>query len=332
MSISVMTEIASKRDIEPLQGVFLESMYCCLSPAGASLLQGRREHPLQGRPQVSVSTEYPWFINRTWRFARLTPVCRKLTASSPALYPFGMTTFKTLWESPSAELALPENEVHVWRVALDPPTARIKELAQTLSADECERASRFHFEEHRGHYIVARGVLRALLARYLDKSPETLRFIYGEHGKPALDEEALCFNLSHSGTLALYALARNRTVGIDVEYMREKVAREQIAGRFFAPQEVAALKAVSAELKEAAFFKCWTRKEAYLKARGDGISVPLDSFAVGLGEETALLGCKPDPGEVARWSLQGLDPGPGYAAALCVEGNDWMPRCYQWKG
>lgn len=242
-----------------------------------------------------------------------------------------MTRCKTLWEASPAALALPENEVHVWRVALDPPTARIEELKETLSTDESRRASRFHLEAHRGHYIVARGVLRALLSRYLDRPPEALRFIYGEHGKPALDEGSLHFNVSHSRALALYALARERQVGVDIEYMRKKVAREQIAERFFAPQEVAALQATAAELQEAAFFKCWTRKEAYLKARGDGISLPLDSFVVALGEEAALLRYEGDPGEVARWSLRGVDPGPGYAAALCAEGNDWQLRCYQWK-
>ena len=243
-----------------------------------------------------------------------------------------MTRCKTLWEASPAAFAVPENEVHVWRVDLDSPTARIEELRQTLSADESRRASRMHLEAHRGHYIVARGVLRALLSRYLDRPPEKLSFIYGEHGKPALDEGSLCFNLSHSHDLALYALARDdRQVGIDVEYIRKKAARQRIAERFFAAQEVAALQATAAELQEAAFFECWTRKEAYLKARGDGISLPLDSFVVALGEEAALLRCEGDPGEVARWSLRGMDPGPGYAAALCAEGNDWRLRCYQWE-
>ncbi len=219
----------------------------------------------------------------------------------------------------------------MWRADLDQPPPRIRELAQTLSVDECERAERFHCPEQQNRFIVARGVLRILLGGYLNRAPQALRFCYAEHGKPALDEAALRFNLSHSHTLALYAVALNVPVGIDVEYSRRKVAREQVAARFFAPEEVAALEATPIPLKDRAFFACWTRKEAYLKARGDGVSLPLDSFAVALGEKAALLRCEGDPGEVIRWSLQALDPGPDYAAALCVEGACWQLRCYQWS-
>jgi 4'-phosphopantetheinyl transferase len=248
-----------------------------------------------------------------------------------------MTTPESSWEKPPQELALPDGEVHVWRADLDRPAARIEELAQTLSADERERAGRFHFEEHRARFIAARGVLRTLLGRYLSTAPQELKFCYSAHGKPALDglSEAgtLCFNLSHSHTLALYAMNRDRQVGIDVEHRRRNVDDEQVAGRFFARAEVEALQALPEALREAAFFNCWTRKEAYLKARGEGVTRSLDSFAVSLqpGEPAALLNCTSDPGEVARWSLRALNPGPDYAAALCVAGNDWQLRCYQWS-
>ena len=223
----------------------------------------------------------------------------------------------------------------MWRAALQLPSARLEALAPTLSADERERAGRFVFPEHRERFIAARGVLRALLGRYLNRPPEQLEFRYSERGKPALDradQDALCFNLSHSRDLALYAVTRQRQVGIDVEWVRADIADEQIAERFFSPAEVQVLKAVPAASRPVAFFTCWTRKEAYLKARGEGITVPLDGFAVSLrpGEPAALLSCERDSGEVSRWRLQELDPGAGYAAALCVEGRDWEHCCWQW--
>jgi 4'-phosphopantetheinyl transferase len=142
----------------------------------------------------------------------------------------------------------------------------------------------------------------------------------------------LSFNLTHSHQLALYAVTRRREIGVDLEYVRADFADEQIAERFFSPREVAALRTVPENLLKEAFFHCWTRKEAYVKAKGEGLSIPLDQFDVSLapGEPALLLSTRDDPQEADRWSLQALFPGSGYVAALAVEGRTWRLKCWQW--
>src|SRR5205823_1032898 len=159
---------------------------------------------------------------------------------------------------------------------------------------------------------------------------------YNAYGKPALSspesELGLNFNLSHSHHIALYAFTYSRNLGIDVEYMRSNVEYEQLAQHFFSPYENAILHAVPTDLKREAFFNCWTRKEAYIKARGEGLSIPLDVFDVSLrpGEPAALLDSREEAQEVARWSLYELAPGPDYAGAVAVEGHGLHLRCWQW--
>ena len=238
------------------------------------------------------------------------------------------------WEYPPVDLTLPDGEIHIWRAALQLPAARLEPLARLLSADERERAERFKFPEHRDRFIVSRGALRQLLGRYLDAAPQSLDFAYGDHGKPFLcGAEHLHFNLSHSRDLALYAVAQRRQLGIDVEYARRPVNDAEIAERFFAKEEVAAFREVPKARQAEAFYNCWTRKEAYLKARGEGITVSLDSFVVSLkpGEKATLLHCHRFPWEVSRWSLHTLTPQPDYIAALCVENGHGPLRCWQWS-
>jgi 4'-phosphopantetheinyl transferase len=224
--------------------------------------------------------------------------------------------------------------VHVWRAALDMGAAQRERLEQTLSADERERAGRFYFQKDRDQFIVARGVLRTLLGRYLGLPPVQLRFSYSSYGKPSLAPElqGLSFNLSHSHGLALAAVTCDRELGVDVEYIRPEVVEEPIAERFFSTPEVAALRALPAALQPEGFFNCWTRKEAYIKARGEGLSVRLDQFQVSLtpGEPAALLSVQGDPAEAARWSLRELAPGAGYTGAVAVEGHEWLLRCWEW--
>jgi len=233
-------------------------------------------------------------------------------------------------------LALASGEVHVWCATLDQPTSQFLRLAQTLSADEHVRADRYCFTRDRRHFIVGRALLRVILGGYLDVEPDRLRFGYSHHGKPSLAEGSgggiLCFNVSHSQGLALYAVARDRHVGVDLERTRPVDDLEQIAERFFSLREHAALRALPTQMKHEAFFNCWTRKEAYVKARGDGLSLPLDQFDVSLapGEPARLLHNEREPQEVTRWSLQELTPAPGYIAALAVEGHAWQIRCWQW--
>lgn len=238
------------------------------------------------------------------------------------------------WRFPPETLRLDIDEVHVWRAILDQTPSQIQSFLHTLAADEQARAERFYFQTDREHFIVARGVLRAILGFYLNRAPECLSFCYSSHGKPALAWEsggdAVRFNMSHSHGVALYAVTRGREVGIDLEYIRLNLEVDQVAERFFSRREVAMLRALPTEAQRHAFFLCWTRKEAYIKARGEGLSLPLDQFDVSLapGEPAVLLGTQRDPYEVSRWSLQELTPAPGYVAALAVEGHDWRLACW----
>ncbi|HEV2864427.1 MAG TPA: 4'-phosphopantetheinyl transferase superfamily protein [Pyrinomonadaceae bacterium] len=231
-------------------------------------------------------------------------------------------------------------EVHVWRASLKQPPEVLSALAATLSPEELERAARFHFRKDRDSFVVARGALRDILGRYLGVPPRRVRFTYGEFGKPALAAETcgglpLSFNLSHSHELACCAVACGREVGVDVEHLREGVEVLSLAGHFFSRAEVAALGALPPEQRLRGFFNCWTRKEAYIKARGEGLSHPLDAFTVSLepGSRAALLSTERDPAEAARWTLTDLPVGDDYAAALACEGpapvlrrRDWNPR------
>lgn len=229
------------------------------------------------------------------------------------------------------------DEVHVWRATLDQTPSQIQNFRRNLAADEQSRAERFYFERDRGHFIVARGVLRAILGGYLKRAPESFSFCYSSHGKPALAEgsggDAIRFNVSHSHGIALYAATRGREVGVDLEHMRSNLAVAEIAERFFSRQEAAMLRTLPPEAQREAFFRCWTLKEACLKARGEGLSLSLDQIDVSpaRGEPGAVPGTQPDSSEASRWSLQELAPAPGYVAALAVEGHGWHLACWQWS-
>jgi len=227
--------------------------------------------------------------------------------------------------------------VHVWRARLDLSPARLGELERVLSADERERAARFRRDVHRWRYTAGRGILRVLLARYLTVSPQEPRFAYGPHGRPELAEplagSGIRFNVSHSEDLALYAFAVGRDVGIDVEAIREDMETLPLAKRFFAPGEAAILASLPESIRAEAFFTCWTRKEAFIKARGDGLSLPLDEFEVTLspGEPAMLRTTRWDPADAARWSMIELYPAPGFKAALVAAGPLGEIRCFEWQ-
>ena len=237
-------------------------------------------------------------------------------------------------ELTSSGPTLSANDVHVWHACLDDHTAA--DVGCLLSEGEVLRANRFHFTKDRDHYVVARGLLRRLLGGYLGLSGDELRFVYAEKGKPALAESRgslLTFNLAHSHGRAIFVFSQGREVGVDLEFMREDFAGDRIADRFFSQPEIAALANVPLELKQQAFFDCWTRKEAYIKARGDGLSMPLDEFDVAFapGEEAALLRNQKQPEEVSRWKMQSIPAPAGFVAALVVEGHDWKLRTFQVK-
>ena len=241
------------------------------------------------------------------------------------------------WQPVTHPPPLTTDEVHVWRIALDIGNPLLSRLREILADEERQRADRFYFEKDRRHFTAARGALRVLLAGYLARRPEEVRFAYSNYGKPRLadedDEGNLRFNLTHSHGLALLAVTRDREIGVDVEHLRDMERDgEPLAERFFSPREAAVLRSLPARRRREAFFHCWTRKEAYIKAQGKGLSLPLDQFEVSLhpDEPAALLATQHDPQEAQRWSLRSLFPGEGYVAAVAVEGHLWRLWCGDW--
>lgn len=216
-------------------------------------------------------------------------------------------------------------EVHVWHTGLE-SEGDAHRLEPFLSVDEIQRANRFRFAEHRRRFVIARGCLRKLVSAYLQSNASELVFAYSDEGKPSLDvryQTDLCFNLSHSGEIAAFAFALGRNLGIDVELMRRDVDVDEIPKRFFSCAEQEVLKTLQGKDKFEGFFHCWTRKEAYVKAVGSGLSLSLRDFDVSLrpGDDARLLATRPDPSLASRWSMASLDFGKEYAGAVIVEGR-----------
>lgn len=250
----------------------------------------------------------------------------------------GRTPFEAIaWPSPLGLPALEANAVHAWVSPLHVPWDERMALAKVLDAAERDRASRFRFPKHRWEFVTARGTLKTVLGRYLDVPADRVRLAYGEKGKPYLvgpeGSLDLRFNLSHSGDFFLIGVAAGRELGIDIERIRADLADDGMARTSFSEPEVAVFRALAAHQREQAFFACWSRKEAFIKATGEGVSYGLQDFDVTLGpeEEPRLLGCRKDAAAVSRWKLRALDPVPGYAAALVAEGHDWRVECFHWR-
>jgi 4'-phosphopantetheinyl transferase len=237
------------------------------------------------------------------------------------------------WNPPPPALPLSAHELHVWQVALTQPAATIQHLRSTLSPDELARADRLHFERDRRRFIVARGVLRRLLGAYVQQPPDQIIFNYNAYGKP-ISSGSVHFNVAHSHELALFAFTTEAPVGIDVEYLQRVVSdRDRLAERFFAPEENEVYRALPEAEKSAAFLRCWTRKEAYIKAIGTGLSHPLDRFVVSLAPDqpAALLSCVDDPRAAQRWSLIHLEPRSDYLGAAALESRSVQLVCWSWS-
>ena len=230
------------------------------------------------------------------------------------------------WLVPPNVFDLPRGVVHVWRGSLARSQAERDVLWRFLSPDERARAERFHFEVHRHHFIVGRGLLRWLNGRYLSIAPQDIQFRYGAYDKPTLVTElALQFNVSHSHEGLVIAFCWETAVGVDIEYINRKLDdMDNIARRFFSAAESAAYLSAADSEKPDTFFNCWTRKEAFIKAVGQGLSFPLDEFEVSLlpAEPARLLNVRGSEQEAARWSMKSFDPFPGYRAALIVESQN----------
>jgi 4'-phosphopantetheinyl transferase len=238
------------------------------------------------------------------------------------------------WSSPPSELEFTSaHQVDIWRVPLDLPLETRRSLESLLSAEEATRAARFYFRADRNRFLVSHASLRDILSRYLHCEPRQLNYSVNAYGKPALDQGGLEFNLSHSGDFALVAVTRGRKVGVDVERMRTGIEADIIGGQYFSPAEMSELQSLPVEQQETAFFICWTRKEAYIKAQGMGLSLPLDSFDVSLipDQPAILQATRPDAGEAAHWTLLSLQVGVGYEAAVAVEGQNLEFRLWDWE-
>lgn len=245
-----------------------------------------------------------------------------------------MKPVDAMWNAAPGGLKPADGNVHVFSTLLDVPAKRLKELAQWLSDDEWQRANRFHLERDRRRFIAGRGTLREILAALLDINPASLVFAYGEFGKPQIAAPALAhslhFNLAHAESIAVYATAQ-LALGVDLERVRAMDDAMSIASRFFSPREERYLLALPAEQRTEAFFNCWIRKEAYLKAIGLGLGECLDQVEVSLapGEAAALLGA---PNESQPWFLHSLIPAAGFVGALAVQREDSHVNCWQWNG
>ncbi len=282
-----------------------------------------------------------------------------------------MTLLDCIWNSPPADLVLPHDEIHVWCASLDQPPSLVAQLVQTLSADERLRAERYHFARDRQSFIISHGLLRMILAGYLDMEPGRLQFCYGPYGKLALAETSNCctlqFNMSHSHKLALFAFARDREVGVDVEYIRTIPEAKQIAEHYFSEQEREILHSLPLSRMYEQFFTYWTRLEAYLKASGDGLAgadkheqAPPLLYTAGASRSVYSRGdpcgrpggaggadvtggrlagagghpggAQPGPPPVPmEWSIDSMVPAPGYVAALAVQGKVASMRTVYWQ-
>lgn len=240
-----------------------------------------------------------------------------------------------IWQQAEKHPHLSSQDVHIWRAFFDVWQAEIPRLTSVLSADEKERARRFYFEKDRSASIISRSLLRILLGRYCSLDPEHIAFNYNKYGKPTLIQDnqqvPIYFNLAHSHNTVVYAFTFIDAVGIDVEYIRSNIEYEELAQHYFSPSEVAQLQAVSDTQKPQTFYAGWARKEAYIKARGKGLSIALDSFDVTLRPDVPakLVACREEPQAVESWSLYELPAEEHYASALALKGQCEELRYFQ---
>jgi 4'-phosphopantetheinyl transferase len=227
------------------------------------------------------------------------------------------------WTSPPETVALAAGEVHLWRARLDVPDSDFPSLQTLLDPTEAARAARLLDPVKARRFTVGRGLLRRILSLYLDTDPAALVFGTGVNGKPFLAGEGgsdLCFNLSHSGPWALYAVTRGVEVGVDIEEIDSALDFERLAAQFFTPGENALLRGVSLARRRRAFYRLWTRKEAWLKGMGWGFSVP--SSGVGLLDRSS--------GEDKSWRVRSFPVGRGFLGALAVAGEVGVVRRWEW--
>ena len=227
------------------------------------------------------------------------------------------------------------NEAHIWSIRLDREEGEIERHDQTLTPEEHKRAARFYFARHRRRYIISHGAMREILGEYLGANPTDIPFDQTDHGKPGLTgplkESNLYFNLTHSYEMALLAVVLDCEIGVDVEYVKKMGDIDGIAGRFFSASEQAVYFELPEDQRPQAFFNCWTRKEAFIKAIGEGLSYPLHQFDVSLapGEPAQLLRVETDPDEALRWTMAAFHPTPDYTASVALRARGVKIRHFE---
>lgn len=240
------------------------------------------------------------------------------------------------WKIAKSAPPLQKGEVHIWRAFLDWPTSAISSALAILSEEEKKRAQRFVFEEHRALFTASHAVLRYILSAYTQQSAAELQFATTSHGKPHLVNPPagldLRFNMSDSKQLAVYAITLNREVGVDIEWMKPNIDCEGIAKRFFSQEEQEQLLALPLNERRESFYRCWSRKEAYIKVIGQGLSFPLGEFSVSLRPEgmNNLLSVHHDANQAKRWALGSLNIETEYASAIAVEGEISQIHTFEW--
>jgi 4'-phosphopantetheinyl transferase len=242
------------------------------------------------------------------------------------------------WKTPTGDFSLSKKDIHLWRADLSLPDRSIQQFNQILSNDEKMKAERFHFEKDRKKFIIGVGILRTILGCYIGVEPCELRFCFGKHGKPGLSDafgnKKIHFNMSHSEDLALYGFTRDHEIGLDIEFIRDIPEMDKIAEQFFSIKENDVLRSLPDNKKKEAFFNCWTRKEAFIKAIGEGLSYPLSKLAVSLtpDEPSRVLTIDEDSERASKWFMWSLRPALGFTAAFAIQGHDWRLHFWQWPG
>ncbi len=238
-----------------------------------------------------------------------------------------------LWTTIKKSNNLEAGIVHIWKAELDADSNEIDAFWPTLSEVEKKRADRFYFQKDRTHFIKARGILRHLLSRYLSLDPKALIFDYNKFGKPYLKNSTLHFNVSHSNGLGLFAFTQNALIGVDLEKIKKQIDFETITSRFFSQNEANLILSLDLNDRTESFYKCWTRKEAFIKAHGEGLSIPLDQFEVSIldSEDVQLKIVRWNPKAIEDWSMISFEPDKEWLGALVVKSPIQQVNFYKWE-
>lgn len=227
-----------------------------------------------------------------------------------------------------------KNAAHLWYASFSNNTNNLSYYLELLSADEIKKASKFKFEINQQQFIIARGILRLLSGKYLNIKPNAIDFKYGEYGKPEYGFHSdLKFNISHSGDLIVLGFVKDFDIGVDVEKVKNDFDVLEIASNFFSALEIETLKKVPKAQQVEYFYRCWTRKESFIKAKSLGLSFPLDSFSVCIhsDKKSELLETKWDAAEKHQWKLFTLSPKPDYLSAISIQGNIKTVKYFNFK-